>query len=454
MAQVTELITAFTFVGNISPLNNFNSSMGRSIKVMAGFITAGAAMSGTILKLADSQLKGLQSLINISKVTDISTQSLSELQFAAEATNSSSAALTSTLDSLSQTIGDASFSGLPDALNQIGVGVKDGNGELKTADKLLFDIGKRFNELGLNIQQKRSLADSLGIDTTLLTLMSKTAAEVNRLRKEAQDYGVLTDNQIVQVELYNAANNKLSAGFKTLRNLLAISLVPELISMADSFRELLADNKDLIEKGLKLTVEVVGDMGKAIVRLLPLLKVFAGIWIAMNIPTILIALAMAAFLLVVDDLFSLMNGNKSVIGDFFEDFLGVDLKGVIGDLNDLLGVFKPLLEIIRAFGKIPEIKGNIKIIQDDQSEFTGGDFATALLDDIFQNLSKKTGFDIDPFDREAARTRPSGGSNSIKQEITINVNGKSPTATASAIDNVLKKQLDNANTMNASQGGI
>jgi hypothetical protein len=60
-------------------------------------------------------------------------------------------------------IGDAAQKGSDD-FARLGISVRDSNGQIKTADVILSEVSKRFNDLNLSMQEQQSFASALGID--------------------------------------------------------------------------------------------------------------------------------------------------------------------------------------------------------------------------------------------------------------------------------------------------
>jgi len=186
-------------------------------------------------------------------------------------------------------------------------------------------------------------------------MMNKTGAEMATLRGEAQRLGVLTADQVKSAQDYNDALGALGFGMESVKRFIAVGLAPELTEMTKDFTDLLAANKDWIINGIKATVGVLRDMVDALIRVAPfiaavgaaflLAKVytlgFAGSLALVFSPAILIAAGIAAVLVVLDDLIVAFQGGKSIIRDFFMEFLGFDIKpvleGIVKVFNDVVG---------------------------------------------------------------------------------------------------------------------
>jgi hypothetical protein len=382
MAQVTELITKFSFEGSTSPLSKFNAGLGKSIGLLAGVGAAAAGASATIAKWASNTLAAEQPLINLAAKTGIAVERLQELQFIAEVNNSSAEALSSSMEGLAAKIGEAATKGNDD-FSRLGISVRDANGHVKSTDRLFAEIGNRFKTLGLSLSEQQSFAEALGIDSTLLQTMSLTSGAMSELSKKARDLGTLNEDQIKQAQDYNDSLTTLRFGMSGIQRVIAVGLVPEMKELADSFTNLLIENKDWIINGIKGAITVLSEFMALLERVWPVLAVGVGIFVALKVAAlgsaVLIAAGIAAIIVVVDDLITAFQGGKSVIADFFKDSFGVDIVGMISGIwsalvsafdrikNDFKHMIRALLgilpdKLLRFFGVGDEKEISTKLI--------------------------------------------------------------------------------------------
>jgi len=372
MAVVTELITRFGFEGSLDPLQNYNSSLGKGIGLLAGLAAGlGVAVLG-VGKFVTGISQSLQPLIDLNAQTGVSVQKIQELSFIAEQSSSSTEALYSSISGLGAKIGEAAQKGSED-FSRLGVSVRNANGSVKDTDVVLSEVSSRFKQLGLSMSEQQGFAEALGIDPSLLSMLNKTGSEMAALREESQRLGVLTTKQVKSAEDYNESLSKLGFGVESVKRFIAVGLAPELTAMANDFTNLLASNKDFIINGITATVGILRDLVDALIRVAPfiaavgaaflLAKVytlgFAGSLALVFSPAILIAAGIAAVIVVLDDLIVAFQGGNSVIRNFFLEFLGFDIRPVLQGIADV-------------FGKLVSgISGGAKIIFDLLEPFSG-----------------------------------------------------------------------------------
>jgi len=233
VAVVQELVTEFGFLGSIKPLTDYNVSLGGSIKLLGGvFVALEGAAAGFGL-WANDVLTGVDALGSLSRQTRVSVAGIQELNFAAEQSQSSSAAMESTIRGLTATIGTAAIQGSAD-FSRLGISVRDASGHVKTADTVLDEVRQRFRALGLSMAEQEHFASALGIDASLLQLLNRTDSEMANLRDRAQELGTLTGEQVEQAEDYKKSLNSMWFSLNNVKQLVAVGVAPELGRLADN----------------------------------------------------------------------------------------------------------------------------------------------------------------------------------------------------------------------------
>ena len=480
MAEVTELVTKFSFEGNLSPLSDFNSSLGKSIGLLGAGVVALGAASVAMLKFADTQIQAVAPLGNLSRETGVAVEKIQELTFVAEQSGSSFDAVSSTITGLSQKIGDAAQKGSED-FSRLGISVRDNNGHVKDSAQILDEVRHSFSRLGLSMGEQRSFAAALGIDPSMLQLLGKTDAQIGSLTARARELGIVTQEQAEAAVDYSDAVAELEFSLDSVKRLMAVGVAPQMTRLVEGFTDLIAENRDWIVNGLKVTVELAGAFLESLVRLAPVIGVFvAGLVVAkvaalglatvlgaIFSPAILIAGAIALLLLVVDDLIVAFNGGESVIASFFDEFLGFDVVALIQSWVDvftsgfsaignlLTGNFDAaFVDIENAFGSlIDAMFMPLKAFLD--FAFEGFDGLSGVVGSIGEFFG--IGGDISP-EQQAIRPSAGGGSvatdnRSVSQSNNITIMTDSPEAAGRAVADRLQGQLVNADAQLA-RGGV
>ena len=363
MAAVSEIITKFSFQGSTKPLKDYNNSLGESIKLLGAMGAAFGAATFAVAKWASGVSQSLQPLFDLSEQTGVAVASLQELSFAAEQSGSSSQALESSISGLSAKIGEAAQKG-SEEFSRLGISVRDANGNVKDADAILGEVGNSFKRLGLSMSEQQGYAEALGIDPSLISMLSQTSAETDKLKQRARDLGItLSPEDKKGLKEYNESISEMDSAMSGLKNQIAVAIVPELEGLAEGFSDLLAKNNEWIVDGVEATVEFVVDLVDALKRLAPFILATGAAFAIATIgtsgfaaalgfvlsPAVLITAGILAIALVLDDLIVAFRGGDSVIANFFEEFFGWDIQPL---LKDIVAVFKEVVGGILGGAKI------------------------------------------------------------------------------------------------------
>jgi len=433
MAAVNEVITKFSFAGSISPLANYNSTLGKSIITLAAF-TAGTALAAVATaRWITNVTAAIDPLVQLSRQTGEAVGKIQAYGFVASVTGSNVNALSSSVEGLASRIGEAAQGGGEglQVFSRLGIGIRDMSGRVKSTTQIMEEL--RSSLVGFSDAEKINFVEKLGIDKSLVQLLSLSSAQMQELLDRANAFGVLTKEQANDAADYNNSLTVLRFGMNALQQQIAVGLAPQMQALADTFSQFLLDNKDLIQNGITLLFESVIQLGKTITNLLPVLALGAAALIAVKIAAIgvnaafkrmLPVVVITAAILLIEDLIVLFKGGESAIGkwaskfnDFVKVFTGIDIAA--GFREGLEWLTNKLSSIYDMFLKIAEFGGKI------------GSFL--------------------PFGGED-RLTPSGSSsssstnNSINQNVKIDIVTDSPIAAGQAVASGLQQQLGDAQT--------
>lgn len=394
MATITELVTKFSFKGNLSKLEQFNKGLGGAVAQAAKVAGAVKAMQLAINAFTIGTMASLAPLANLSNKTGIATDRIQELEYATIRAGGSGEELKGTLANLSQKIVEAGTTGSADFF-RLGVSVRDVNGKLKSADAVLLDVGQKLKNIKSD-SQRVSIASKLGIDAGTLSMITKSRSEISALTDEAKQFGLVTREQAAKITQFNASISSLKFAMSAIQNQVAIALSPELKNLSDGFRELIKDNKEWIKDGIVELSRWIKIIGRGITRVTKFLWDFAvaltgsekgamllGAAIALLLsPITATMVAIAAIILIVDDLIVAFKGGKSVIRDFFLEFFGVDIQPI---LQGLVKEVKRIFTLIQQLFK--DLFDGVKDIFSGIGKLLKGDFIGAFKD-IYKGITK------------------------------------------------------------------
>lgn len=402
MAIVNELITKFGFIGNLAPQETFNANLKASIGLLAGL---GAAIAGSAAGVAGwvtSVSQSIDPMVQFSRETGVAIETIQTLGYAASVNGSSVEALQNSLGEMTKRVGEFVSTGegeAKDVATRLGLKFKDLNGQVKASDVIFRELADKLH--GMSQAEKFSVLDKMGIDRSMVQLLSRTGEEIGALQDKAAALGVVTQAQADQFAAYNDSLTTLSKGFDGIKFQVAIGFVPVLKDLIDGFTDFLSANKDLIKNGLSHLGEIIFSVMGMIRRFLPIVAAitvaFSAWWLvtgglatAMAVlmsPVVLITAAILGVILVIDDLLTAMEGGQSVIADFFSDTWGIDIvpalkaakEALMAFIHYAIDVFRPLADAIVSMFKL--------VWHLITGAFTG-DFQGAMNDaqDVFNSL--------------------------------------------------------------------
>ncbi|HEA0346782.1 TPA: hypothetical protein RU617_003923 [Salmonella enterica] len=369
MAIVNELITKFGFIGDLAPQETFNANLKASIGLLAGL---GAAIAGSAAGVAGwvtSISQSIDPLVQFSRETGVAIETVQTLGYAASVNGSSVDALQASLGEMTKRVGEFVSTGegeAKDVAERLGLQFKDMNGQVKNSDVIFRELADKLH--GMSQAVKFSVLDKMGIDRSMVQLLSMTGEEISSLQNKAEALGVVTQDQADQFAAYNDSLTTLGKGFDGIKFQVAVGFVPVLKDLVDGFTDFLIANKDLIKNGLAHLGEIIFSVMGMIRRFLPIIGLITTGFVAWKIaaiglrtvlatifsPVVLITAAIVAVVLVIDDLLTAMEGGQSVIADFFKDNWGIDIVPALKEakaslmafINYAIGVFEPLADAI------------------------------------------------------------------------------------------------------------
>ena len=369
MAVVNEVVTRFSFQGDLKPQRDFNKGLDSSIKLLAGMAAGVTVAAGAMFAWANSVFSTIDPIVQLSRETGVAVESIQELGYAASVNGSSLEAVTASVREMTKRIGEFEQQGsgpAKEVVDNLGISFRDAAGEIKSADQVMLDLTDTMQ--GMTEAERMNVLDKLGIDPSMIQLLSLTGDEIDSLRARASRLGVVTEEQGDAVAAYNDSLTTLRFGMQGVQNMVAVGFAPMMGDLVERFIELLEANHDLIVNGLTWLGEVIEATMGMLSRMWPVFAAvalgftiakiaaigFGGVMSVILSPVVLITAAIVAAILIIDDLIVAFQGGQSVIADFFESFFGIDIRpalqaivaAVIETVDLIIEVFTPAVDAI------------------------------------------------------------------------------------------------------------
>ena len=469
----TELVTRFSFVGSLQPLQKLNQGLDTGIgmisKLGAGLGVGAVAFNYFNLNMIDA----IDTQNDLAITLGVSIQALQEWGFVAQLSGSSAQAYEASIGGLSQAIGDtANDVGRAKAIfEKMGISVKDATGKVKSADIVMEELRQKLK--GLEKTEKISILSKLGIDRSMLQMMEASDESINKLRLQARALGITTDEEKEKVADYKDSMDTLGFAFTALATKMQISLTPAIKELADNFVSMIEDNKKGIDKMMevvRLTGVAFTNFGKALIKMFSnmdggqkhLLALIAGIY-GLNKALKMSPMGkLIGLVLVVDDLTVGFAGGKSVIKEYFESYDIDILNRVLATLGQfavgfaqigfavdstLLGVGK-LMNFLGGDFDLSNLEKSIKetdkYIKDKRAEWQG-QIATAQRNEA---VMRNQGNMVDMWEKNAVPTNMinKNASSVVNNNINMEVKTNDPMNAGINVKNTLTDYLKDTNT--------
>lgn len=281
---------------------------------------AGIFVAKEIFEFADSQAELLDRLDDTANALGITTERVQQFTFASKAMGDDADRLLHLMGRLQVEQEAAAQGGAAQAkaFQQIGVSVRDTNGQMKAADELFLDVADGISKQKDASKQAAVATALFGREGRALLPFLKEGRkgfqELADLYKELG--GGYTREAIEKGGEFQKSQAKLNLTMTALKNQVLIRLLPILTKVVD-----------VVTSGVQWIRQMTKDsylLQTALGALTAVATVFAIEMAIANAPLVLITGAIAALILIIEDFVTMMEGGESVIGDLLDRIYGKD----------------------------------------------------------------------------------------------------------------------------------
>jgi len=318
MATILDtFITKFGFETDDSGVDEAETRLSdfkaNAIKIAAavGGVLAGGFFLKAAAEAADETLKWADA-------NGIVIETLGELEFATQRQGGSVEGLRGSLANMQRAIGEVErgTGRAKLAFEDYGLSVKNSNGQTKTADELLVDLNKKFATLSR--AQQFDLATKMGIDQGTIRLLQTAPDEIERLRMEAADLGVLSRRDAESAAEFVDGLTNIGQAMQALKFEIG-GLVFEPLS---KFFKMIALGIAFFRKHKGVFLSIIGILGLVAAAYATMGIKAALAWLMALGPALLIPAAIgliaAALVVLAEDFDAFFKGQDSAIGDLVE----------------------------------------------------------------------------------------------------------------------------------------
>lgn len=220
---------------------------------MGAIVTAAAAGIGLFVsRVAES----LDDLGDFADLNEVSASAVQQFGQAAQMNGSSLEAAKSSIAGLNKVIGEAALGLGRGAMTfqKLGLEAKNADGSVKSFDQMLEEIAGKMQ--GLSRQEQIAMAEKLGIDRSLVPMLSKGSEAMREFMAAAKEFS-LTDSEIATAGKFQDTVDQLKFAMRGLRDQIAVHLMPAVRQTLEGFFKWLRANREIIKQRLSKALELV-----------------------------------------------------------------------------------------------------------------------------------------------------------------------------------------------------
>lgn len=214
----------------------------RMMATGAAMVGAGLLVTRTLGKLGDDFVDAGRDVLRLQRMTGETAEAMSGMRHAATMSGVSVDALAKGYQFLAKNMN----AGAP-AFTELGVSVRDANGNLRGTNDVLLDVSTRLSSM-TDVAERNALAQQIfgRSYAELLPLLTKGGTEIQRLSAEAAKYGlVLTGENLNSVKEYIRNQRELDATMQGLKVQIGSGVVGALNSMLGPVKSVVSGFQEL-----------------------------------------------------------------------------------------------------------------------------------------------------------------------------------------------------------------
>lgn len=338
---------------NVKDLEFSTEKLGKEamslVKSFAGFFGIGLS-AAAIVEFVGHTAKANFELQKLAAQLGVTVEAADEFRDAATLLGISEETTTESLKSLGGAVSDAAM-GMGRAkkvFEELGVAVIDGNGKVRNTMDVMSDLGKKME--GLSQGQKLRIMDRLGLDPSMLKMMSADMGALReRMAKIDEASGYSLEKATKLSTEYTKAQKDMKLEINSLRmyaeklfDTFALNAMPGSIEMMKKAKDVLHAVFEFLLAHKNLVVGFFVAIAAAVtIYFLPAMwsaavATVTATWPFILAAAVIIALA-AAFAVAYEDIMAFAHGQSSLLGDIVQKYpiVGQIIDSIVQNAKDL-----------------------------------------------------------------------------------------------------------------------
>lgn len=303
-------------------LDKAKASMGGLAKALTG---------GAFVLFAKSAIEAGDEVGDLAEKLGVSTDELQAFEFIMQRATGSSEGYDKAIFFLTKSIGEAATKGgeASAAFSALGISVKDQNGNVGQALDILPALADEIRKAGSHAEKTALAQKFFGkASKDIIPLMDQGAEGIARLTKEFQEYGGgLSKDFIDQAAEAADMQDRFRVSTKALTSQVMLAFMPainaalKVVAKWIKWFVNLSKTTTLVKTGAIVLSTILAV--KLIPQILSAVKAISALRTTVfgaSFPFLLVAAAVAVLVLLFDDLWNMVQGNDSVIGDLLDKY--------------------------------------------------------------------------------------------------------------------------------------
>lgn len=357
--KVADLFVAFGVKFDSKKAKELSTFISTSISRTKVLASAAVAASSSLGVLAKGTSFYVRKLDQSSKALGINSQALQELAFAAkDAGNISEDELIGSLEGVSQALDRVRIGEInaASAFQRLGLAQEVISNKSLDAAQVLGMVADRVKDIQDPIKKSAIVTEIFGGSAKkLIPFLDKGSAGIAKLGAEGRALGAVLDTEAIkQAVIFDKQWNRIAITISRITKDVGTMVQKAMLPLLKTFQKYIAANRVLIAQKLGKLFNTIGKAAFFIVSnfvrvgnaaaflyehlqgirpIVMFLVTAFGLWAA---SLYAVPLAIAAVILILEDLVTWFQGGDSVIGEFFDSFINAPWENVFKPIFDRL----------------------------------------------------------------------------------------------------------------------